>query len=52
MHTLELTTDEVEALRELLDGQYDERNPGRQTSDELDEIRYKIAVIREEPLSR
>ncbi len=43
-HTLKLTTDEIEALREVIDENWDEEN------EELKEIRYKIAVIREEPL--
>lgn len=50
-HTLELTTDEVEAIRELLDDHaFENPNPHEHCADELNEVRYKIAIIREEPL--
>lgn len=48
-HTIKLTTDEVESLRELLDAQHNTLNPYRQGGDLLDAIRWKIGVIREEP---
>jgi len=50
-HTLELTTDELEAVTELLDAHaFKNPNPHEAIADELNEVRYKIAIIREEPL--
>ena len=46
--TLELTTDEVEAIRELIDPMYDTPNP---PNADLESVRHKIAIIREEPLA-
>ena len=45
--TLELTTDEVEAIREIIDPLYDTPNP---PNTDLDNVRRKIAIIREEPM--
>ena len=49
MHTLKLTTDELEAIRELMDDNA-HKDDWNHIGDELNEVRYKIAVIREEPL--
>lgn len=50
MHTLELTTDELEVLRGLIDELAERQGGWGEDHDELNGIRYKIAVIREEPL--
>ena len=49
-HTLNLTTDELEVLRGLIDELAERQGGWGEDETELNSIRYKIAVIREEPL--
>lgn len=51
-HNLELTTDELEVLRGLIDELAERQGGWGENEAELNSIRYKIAVIREEPLYR
>lgn len=49
-HTLNLTTNEIEVLRGLIDELAERQGGWGEDHDTLNEIRYKIAQIREEPL--
>ena len=49
-HTLNLTTDELEVLRGLIDELAERQGGWGEDETELNSIRYKLAVIREEPL--